>query len=190
MIRTFLALELPISVRETIVQTQKGLQCQLPSSSWTRPQALHITLKFLGDTPEDLIDILKLSVGEALKGMESFPITLEGVGVFPNSHAPRILWLGVSSGKIALENLATEIDKVVSPFGFPPERKPFHPHVTLARVKRNHKEFGQKLDQLKILQNPFKFGSMMVQSLTLFRSELQPTGSVYTCLWHLPFRED
>ena len=189
MLRTFLALELPVSVREAIILSQRKFQAQLPAASWTRPQALHVTLKFLGETPEDLIEILKLSVGETLKKISPFSVDLEGVGVFPTNQAPRILWVGVSTGKSGLQNLATEVEKAVLPFGFPLEKKPFHPHVTLARIKKNYTEFGQKLKQMQILQDSFKFGSIIVHSITLFRSELQPTGSIYTPLWELHFQQ-
>jgi len=189
MVRTFLAIELPSDVREAIVQQQRELQGQLPSASWVRSHGLHITLKFLGDTPDDQIEPIRDSVTLKLKDMRSFAIELYGFGVFPHSKAPRIFWTGVTSGNEQLLAVSNNIEDALNPLGFPKEGKPFHPHVTLARIKNDQKRFGQALHQKEILTHSMRFGSVPVEGVALVKSDLRPTGSVYTQLWEVPFQK-
>jgi len=189
MIRTFLAIALEESIRRVLVARQQEWCKRLPPASWIGSHALHITMKFLGDTPKEQIDVLRDAVAIGMKEVTSFPIRLQGVGVFPNVHAPRILWAGFSSGQELLCSVAERLDECLAPMGFPKEMKSFHPHVTMARIKRDNKAFGQALHQLRILNNSFQFESGRVEKITLYKSDLTPSGSVYTPLWEVPFPE-
>ena len=82
-----------------------------------------------------------------------------------------------------LMDLAKQIETEVKQLGFPPERKPFSPHLTLARIKKNQQIVGGAMEKANILDDPYIFGCLLVEKVTLFRSELRPTGSVYTKLW-------
>ena len=186
--RTFLALDLPTSVREALVREQQALQRQLPAASWVRTHAMHITVKFLGDTPEEQIEMIREAVSGKCKDLLSFVIELAGLGVFPDSKAPRTLWAGISSGQEQLLSLEKDIDEALVPIGFPAEHKPYHPHVTLARIKKDHRQFGLTLRQAEILTHMIKFGSVPVEKIRLYKSELKPGGSIYTPLWDVAFR--
>ena len=187
--RTFLAIDLPLDVRESIVKNQQELQGQLPAASWVRPHALHVTLKFLGDTPDDQIEAIRDSATLGLKEIMSFSIELQGFGVFPHCKAPRIFWIGITSGNEQILAVAANVDEALIPLGFPKEGKPFHPHVTLARIKKDHQRFGQALNQKEMLTRSMRFGPVIVERVTLFKSDLRPTGSVYTHIWDIPFQK-
>jgi len=185
-LRTFLAIDLPSDMHSTIAQKQDGLKRELPGVNWVKSGNLHVTLKFLGDTPESKIDELKRVVATALEGFSPFMITLKGFGVFPNTRAPRTMWTDINSERSALEDLALQVDASVISLGFPEEAKPFRPHLTLARIKKDHREVGQAIEKSGILADPFIFGQLLVEHVTLFKSDLRPTGSVYTKLWAVP----
>ena len=171
-----------------LVQDQGELKRTLPAASWVGTHALHVTVKFLGDTPEDQIEAIRDAIIRKLKSMMSFVIELQGFGVFPHSKAPRIFWMGITSGSEQLLSVANHIEEGLVPLGFPKEGKPFHPHVTLARIRKDHRGFGQALSQKEILTHSLKLGPIPVEKVTLFKSELRPTGSVYTHLWDVPFQ--
>ena len=120
---------------------------------------------------------------KAVKGIEPFAINLRGFGVFPDKRAPRTLWTGIEGDLEVLLDLTRKIEAEVNQLGFPPEGKPFRPHLTLARIKKNQRAAGEAIEKASMLADPFIFGSLLVEQVTLFKSELRPTGSVYTKLW-------
>ena len=182
-LRTFLAIDLPSCLLNSIVNKQRDLKQVFPSIDWVKSAKVHLTLKFLGDTPESKIPELQQVVAKAVKGIEPFVINLRGFGVFPHKRAPRTLWTGIEGDSEILLDLNRKIETEVSQLGFPPEGKPFHPHLTLARIKKNQRATGEAIEKASILADPFIFGSLLVEQVTLFKSELRPTGSVYTKLW-------
>ena len=185
-LRTFLAIDLPSCLLDSIVKKQRDLKQEFPSIAWVKSENVHLTLKFLGDTPESKIPELQQVVAKAVKGIEPFAINFRGFGVFPDKRAPRALWTGIEGNTDILVNLAKEIESKVKPLGFPPEGKPFRPHLTLARIKKNQRDLGQAIEKARVLADPFVFGRLLVEQVCLFESELRPTGSVYTKLWVIP----
>ena len=185
-LRTFLAIDLPSEMHKTIAQKQESLRRELPQINWVKSENLHITLKFLGDTPEGTIDELKQVVQQAVKNISPFVITVRGFGVFPDKRAPRTIWTGIDCEQSALEDLALQVESSVMSLGFPEEKKAFRPHLTLARIKKDNLAIGQAIQQSGILTDPFVFGRLLVEQVTLFKSDLRPTGSVYTKLWAVP----
>ena len=182
-LRTFLAIDLPSCLLNSIVNKQRDLKQVFPSIDWVKSAKVHLTLKFLGDTPESKIPELQQVVAKAVKGIEPFVINLRGFGVFPHKRAPRTLWTGIEGDSEILLDLNRKIETEVSQLGFPPEGKPFHPHLTLARIKKNQRIAGEAIEKASVLADPFIFGSLLVEQVTLFKSELRPTGSVYSKLW-------
>ena len=168
------------------MKKQQAMKPELPFITWGKSENLHLTLKFLGDTPESKIPELQQVVAKAVKGIEPFVINLRGFGVFPDKRAPRTLWTGIEGNTDILVNLAKEIESKVKSLGFPPEGKPFRPHLTLARIKKNQRVLGQAIEKARVLADPFVFGRLLVEQVCLFESELRPTGSVYTKLWVIP----
>jgi 2'-5' RNA ligase len=185
-VRTFLAIGLPADMHLAIGQKQNELKRKLPLINWVKTGNLHVTLKFLGDTPESKIDELEQVVAQAVKGLTPFGINVKGFGAFPNTRAPRSIWIGIEGDENALENLALQVEASVIDLGFPEESKPFRSHLTLARIKREHQEVGQAIEKAGILADPFLFGRVLVEQVTLFKSDLRPTGSVYSPLWVVP----
>ncbi len=181
--RTFLAIELPSCLLDSIVKKQQAMKPGLPFITWVKSANLHLTLKFIGDTPENKIPELQQAVAKTVTGIQPFVINLRGFGVFPDKLAPRTLWAGIEGDLEVLLDLTKMIETEVTQLGFPPEGKPFCPHLTLARIKKNQRAAGEAIEKASMLADPFIFGSLLVEQVTLFKSELRPTGSVYTKLW-------
>lgn len=185
-VRTFLAIGLPSDMHFAIGQMQNELKRKLPLINWVKSGNLHVTLKFLGDTPESKIDELEQVVAQAVRGLTPFGLNVKGFGAFPNPQAPRSIWIGIEGDENALANLVLQVEASVIALGFPKEVKPFRPHLTLARIKREHQEVGQAIEKAGVLADPFLFGRVLVEQVTLFKSDLRPTGSVYSPLWAVP----
>ncbi len=199
MIRTFLAVELPASLKQALAQVQADVRNrvsqELPPAmriQWVRPDSIHLTVKFLGDIPEDHVAALQTVVGDALRSLPPFSIDVAGLGLFPDLRAPRVLWLGLSSPSregsptTALFHLAATVEHCVEGLGYPPESRPFNPHLTLARIKEGAKEVGRALARIGLLGGDVQPGHLDVRTVALMQSELRPSGSVYTKLWEVP----
>jgi 2'-5' RNA ligase len=142
------------------------------------PEDLHLTLKFLGDTRwEQTADVAR-RVKSAAGSQKRFSLKLSGVGAFPSADRPNVLWVGAESGGV-LEQLAGDLDQQLTEVGFLPEARAFHPHVTLARVKASAppglSEWIQRLGTQE-------FGTVDIEQIELFQSELRDKGPRYTSL--------
>ncbi len=122
---------------------------------------------------------------QAVSNISPFVIELNGFGVFPDNRLPRVLWIGIDGALDDLATLAECVGCAVVPLGFPQEDRPFRPHLTVARVKRDHREVGRALDTLGVFTAPFLCGQLPVERVTLFKSDLRPSGAVYTKLWDI-----
>jgi len=140
---------------------------------------IHITLKFLGDTEETLIDEIEKIMTNAAKAISSFNIQLKGSGVFPNNTYIKIVWLGIKNGEPIAE-MAQRIDDQTSKIGFEKEKRGFSPHLTIARVKtaRNKDKLLQVLEKYRDVE----FADIKVEAVKLKKSELTPNGPIYTDL--------
>lgn len=181
--RTFLAIDLPSSLQSAIGQNIRTVKRELPGLSWSKPENLHINLKFLGETTESQVDQIRQVVGPAISHVSPFTLEINGFGVFPDDRVPRVLWIGLGGALDSLASLAECVGRAVVPLGFPQEYRPFRPHLTVARVKKDHREVGRVLGTLGVLTDPFPCGPLPVERVTLFKSDLRPTGPVYTKLW-------
>jgi 2'-5' RNA ligase len=198
MIRTFLAVELSDDLRNQIRLVQQDLRQRLGCESskdiritWTQPPSIHLTIKFLGDTNEDLIEPLRLAIEQAIVGHEAIQIPIERLGLFPRLQQPRVFWVGPSEqweqGNDArrLTELHHAVENCGQSFDFASEGRPWSPHLTLARVKEGERRVGQALAKSGVLDRPMAVGLLPVESVVLMKSELRPTGSVYTKLWEI-----
>jgi len=141
----------------------------------TRAEQFHLTLKFLGDTPPEQIDAIR-ETGLATVRETAPPAICRGLGVFPPRGRPNVLWLGLT-GAEALIALAARLDSAMQTLGYAPERRAFHPHLTLARFKLAPPRPMQRwIDE----RRDADFGSLPVRELVLYRSQLTPAGSIYT----------
>jgi RNA 2',3'-cyclic 3'-phosphodiesterase len=200
-IRAFLAVELSQELRAELATVQQELKHRIEPEmkrdmriSWAQPASIHLTLKFLGDTDEQVIDPLRATIEQVIGSQIAVNVPLERLGAFPHPETPRVLWVGPSENweKGAEAKRAAEIhgaiEQACEGFSFLRETKPFSPHLTLARIKVGERQVGVALAKGGVLDRPLSLGSLAVESLMLMKSELKPTGSVYTKLWEVRLR--
>ena len=198
MIRAFLAVELSQELRAELATVQQELKRKIEPEmkrnmriSWAQPASIHLTIKFLGDMDEQVIDPLLVAVEQAIGNQTAVNVPLERLGAFPRPHSPRVLWIGpsekwergVEATRIA--EIHGAIEQACEGVGFLRETKPFSPHLTLARIRVGERHVGIALTQSGVLDRPISSGSLAVESVVLMKSELRPTGSVYTKLWEV-----
>ena len=187
-IRAFLAIDLNPSIRKALDQFQDQVDPIL-SIKWVVPSSIHLTVKFLGDIQEEQVPVLQEALREVVKETSSFLLTIKGLGGFPSLQKPRILWVGVSGEVDHLELLVACVESALSPLGFAQEDRPFHPHLTLSRIKSNSREIGRLLESSDLLKKECVFGDLTVDRLCLFQSQLTPNGAIYSKLWELSLGE-
>jgi 2'-5' RNA ligase len=185
--RLFVAAELPPDVKAELVTAQERLRRGLPSGpgaapiTWVAPAAMHLTLRFLGETSVARIPELGTVLGAALAHHAPMDLRLAGAGAFPNERRPSVVWAGVEGAVAALARAQADVEAAIANLGFAPESRPFRVHLTLGRVRR---EAGQQLVQrlgaaIRALP-PLKSTPWTVERVALFRSELRREGPIYT----------
>jgi 2'-5' RNA ligase len=182
--RLFVAIEIAPEIRERLAALISEFQPKVANAAWVRPEGLHITLKFLGNVPDEKCSRIE----DALQTIKAAPFSLSiaNIGVFPNPRSPRVLWAGIDSGP-ELAALAVKIEDALNPLGFERERRDFSPHVTLARFKNGKGK--PKLDALLSEQTSMGegahihgFGTMAATHFHLYESKLSPQGARYSKL--------
>ncbi len=172
-LRTFLGVRIAASPAvEALLRAMRPLGRGL---SLTTVDKLHLTLKFLGDTPESQLPDILREMTAAAATVGAHTVSLTGLGAFPNAQRPHVVWIGISPADV-LERLAGELDRRLEPLGFAPEARPFHPHLTVARI-RDVSVPG--LRELLIAESSTVFGEASMARLELFESRLGPLGSSY-----------
>lgn len=180
--RAFLAVELPEPVRAGIVEFVAGRRAAAPGWRWVAPSSYHVTLRFLGDVEPRFVERAGPEWLRALAEIPAVPFELHGLGVFPSRRAPRVLWLGVREAPPGggLDAVFAAIESVCAALGSPPEGKPFHPHVTLARARREARPEAPAGGE------DVRWGPLVASEAVLFRSELLPQGARHTPLARYP----
>ena len=161
-----------------------------PQINWTRSEGFHLTLKFLGNVGEDRISEIVHAIRGVTETFLFFVVSVGDVGVFPDTRSPRVIWIGVKSVGDDLVRLQGGIEKVLGPLGFPPEDRPFHPHLTLGRIKSDDRRSGLRFDNAALAQwlvenQKRDCGRFAAKEVLLMRSDLQAGGAVYTPLARL-----
>jgi len=195
-IRAFLAVELSHALRAGLTAVQQELKQRIEPEmkrdtriSWVKPASLHLTMKFIGDMDEQAIDPLRAALERAIGSRSAVNVPLERVGAFPRPQSPRVLWVGPSEpweqGPDAkrIAEIHGAIEQACESVGFLREVKPFSPHLTVARIKAGERHVGAALTKGGMLDLSLSLVSLAVESVALMKSELKPTGSVYTRLW-------
>jgi 2'-5' RNA ligase len=183
-IRTFIAIHLPVTLQDKIGQVVHQLdQPKTSAVRWVPVRNIHLTLKFLGDVSPANLNILKEVLFAEVARHRSFEISIGGLGSFPGPQRPRVIWVGVHAPPSMLR-LQHAIENEAKKLGYPPEERPFSPHLTLGRVASNAspqevQQIARRLESIKVGE----LGTIEVESVQLFRSDLQPGGSVYTQLY-------
>ncbi len=192
-LRTFIAIELDEPLRIALRTVQEKLKRQIPAGSvrWVAPEGIHLTLKFLGDTPRGRVPEIEAALQAACADYTPFEFSVEGRGCFPNFRRPRVIWVAVRDRGQALGRLQRSIEQRVAPLGWPAEERGFSPHLTLGRVSKTANgqmaaAVGQAVERSVIEQ----IGSQRVTAISLMQSDLRPSGAVYTRLLHIPLAQE
>ena len=177
--RVFCAIEIPENIRQRISRHAQQLHEALPDvqASWTKPDNIHLTLKFFGNISQQQVLKASEAAARAVDGLGSFTIQVEGAGSFPPRGPAKVLWMGISDPISKLVQLQQTFESECEQEGFPKEARAFHPHLTVARLRttRGARALAEQHKQLG-----FAGGMVSVSSLILFRSELSSKGSTYT----------
>jgi len=185
-IRCFIAVELDEGIRRGLAKLQSRLGRALGSNEsmikWVRPQNIHLTLKFLGEVDDHFLPDICAAVSEAAQTFAPFDFEVGNCGCFGSAGSARVLWVGIAGGNENLAALAQAVDDNLGVLDFPPERRKFSAHLTLARI-RNVK-IGRAVRAVVDDLAPFSLGSQNVTELTVFQSELSRSGPTYTALHH------
>ena len=187
-IRTFIAIEIPSRIRDRIGRLQERLRAVDSQASWVKPANIHLTLKFLGDISRDRIESAVSGVERACAKAAPFELEANGCGYFPSTRNPRVLWVGSRCDETnGLLGLHAGIEFELFRAGFAKEKKPFSPHLTIARLRspRNAREVAEQLQRIGF--DPERF---TVSEVIVMKSELNPSGSIYTPLAKIALKND
>lgn len=175
--RLFVAVELPASVRRALGELVRDLERSRADVKWVEEENFHLTLKFLGEVDEARLPEVKEALARVARGAKPFSFEAAGTGAFPSPGRPRVLWVGVGRGAEELGSLAARVDAELARVGFPPEGRPFSPHLTLGRV-RSHRGMSDLAGALARACFPAR--EVPVEEIVLFQSILGRGGPVYT----------
>ena len=177
-IRSFIAIDIDEpELLKRVLEIQRQVIATGARMKPVEPENLHITIRFLGEITRGMVEEVKrLLAGLRFK---PFTIVIKGLGAFPNTRRPRVIWLGVSEGADQIERLYREIEQGLRRLGFPAEREQFVPHLTLARIKAPNAALVRLLDELKEVE----VGAMTVRAVRLKKSTLTSRGPIYETLF-------
>ena len=185
-VRSFIAIPIDKRIQQTLKAIQDDLRKTGADVKWVDPQAIHLTLKFLGEVSLPQIETVKRILADGLNQVHAFDCEVAGLGAFPNMNNPRIIWTGFKKGGEEMKSLAFLLETQLQSAGFPPEEREFHPHITLGRLRSDHNQFAL----IKLLKNypaPLDF-NQHVDKIILFKSTLNSSGPIYETLQEFPLK--
>jgi 2'-5' RNA ligase len=191
MFRAFIAIKLSDELKGHIGELQAELKRRafgLDGLGWVRLEGIHLTLRFLGDIAEERVAALGALLRDVAAEVKPFALDARGVGAFPDPRAPRVIWLGLQGTPESMESLRrmqARVEAGVAGLGFSRESRAFTAHLTLARVR--DRKSGAALAKVLEANQDRAVGSFLAMSVGLIKSELRPTGAVYTTLVEVPF---
>lgn len=179
-LRLFIAIELSSETQEQLSQIQKQLKSSGADVKWVKPENIHLTLKFLGETKVSLVEDIKNVIREAAEQFEKFEFHLNELGAFPKITSPRAIWVNAFEPTGIIGKIVLMLEEKLEKLGFTKTTRGFTPHITIGRVKSSDGRINlvEKLRQAKISQPQ----SQKVDKLTLFKSTLTPSGPIYEVL--------
>ena len=186
--RVFCAIEISEPVRQTVLQHIASLKEAVPDAiaSWSRDANLHLTLKFLGEIPQTFVPDISSAASRAVADLAPFSVSLEQTGIFPTHGQPRVLWIGINDSSKKLSELHARLEEESANAGFAKDSRPFHPHLTVARLRqpRHARTLAATHRELE-----FEPAEIAVAELLVIRSELSSDGSKYTVVSRHPLGE-
>jgi len=190
LLRTFIAVEIPPHVQKKIQQETEPLRKAIGASlvRWVPVPNIHLTLKFLGDVSPASVDILSQMLRTEADSYPAFDMHISEVGSFPSLRRPRVLYIGIQA-PAELETLYRGIESACARLGYESETRDFSPHLTLGRVKQDASALDQQKIRHALAETKIdSLGTARVNSVHLYKSDLKPTGSVYTQIFSAPLK--
>jgi 2'-5' RNA ligase len=180
-IRSFLAFELPLEIKTVVTRVSQELKKSSLNAKWVKSGNVHLTVVFMGDVEMSEIPEIKEEVGKVCLTYGAFDISLKGVGCFPHTRKPRIVWVGLDGDLERMSLFRDALQERLIPFGIKGDKRRFKPHLTLGRFRKPKRTNSEELELLS------RYGDMTspvcsLTELTLFKSELKPDGARYTRL--------
>jgi len=180
--RAFIAAELPEELRNQLAREQSRFRAAARDARWTRPDGIHLTLKFLGEISDEQVEQVRKALKE-IKPFEPVTVRAKGFGFFPDARRPRVFWAGLDAPP-ELAQLAARVESALTPLGFAPEDRAFSPHLTLARFKVPRPQ--PKLQALLAGQDDVILGDFEVSEFFLWESKLSPQRAEYRKVARFP----
>lgn len=190
-VRSFVAIDLTGPVRESLGKQISRLAAIIPPGTvrWVRPEAIHLTLKFLGEVSQDSLGQIRELLELAASRRSPFAFQLRGLGCFPDNRKPRVLWVGVKEESGSLAGLQEALEAGFERLGYRREGRPFSPHLTLGRVREGAAIAAARAAGESVERSPTEdYGDIRVDAIYLMRSDLRPTGAVYSRMAEIPLR--
>jgi len=184
-IRAFIAIPLPAPLLEKISAVQRQLEKRVSPHSvrWVHVEGIHLTLKFLGDTPTDKLPAIRQVLAAVARLAPACTFAVGGLGCFPNPRRPHVVWVGVHEPSGRLVALQDSIEEVLAPLGYAPEERGFTPHLTLGRVQqRASSGDAARIGEVVASTQVERLAEVSADHFALIRSVLKPTGAEYIVL--------
>ena len=181
-VRAFLAVHVDEAIHAALARLRDELAAIRSDVRWVRNEGLHATLKFLGSVPAEQLEQIRGTLAAVGVQHALCDVRVAGMGVFPSMRRPRVVWVGMHGD--ALTPLARAVEDAVAPFGFAPERRPFHAHITLGRV--NGPRGWPRVEEALKAHWSDDLGICTIDEIVAYRSDLRSGGAVYTKLWSIP----
>jgi 2'-5' RNA ligase len=183
-VRLFIAVNVPPQVRREAWEAASALRQRRYPVKWVAPESLHVTVKFLGEVDDERAEQVVEALERAAAGAKPFPLLISGFGAFPSLRHPRVVWVGCDAAP-PLELLQHRVECEMAEIGFPLEGRPFHPHITLGRARRDARKpdfagFGVEVERLDYAVE------ITVESVDLMASTLTPSGAKYAVRHAVP----
>jgi RNA 2',3'-cyclic 3'-phosphodiesterase len=182
--RTFIALPASTDIQQQMASVQSKLKTTQADVKWELQNKFHITLNFLGNIEQSDIESLSLALAEIAGKFPAFEIKYDSLGAFPNFHSPRVIWIGTEFNQILLD-VQSCVGQLCSDLGFQKEERAFHAHITLGRVKGT-RNLARLTEAIKTIT--FESMQSRCSELLLMKSDLRPSGSIYTILKSFPLQ--
>ena len=183
-----MAVDVSAEVREAVAAAQAELRAAAGRADvrWADVMQLHLTLQFLGNVPDERVQDIVDAIARASAGTGSLALEARGLGGFPSTRRPRVVWAGVGGDVARLARLAASIGAALGPCGYPAEARAFHAHVTLGRV-RSPRGLGRLVRGIEAAADE-PLGAWTATEVVLYQSRLRPTGALYEAVARLPLR--
>lgn len=187
--RAFIAFEIPREIQQAIYKTTSPLRAELGRCvRWTPPENIHLTLKFLGEIPPAQVDALTSALRVQADSVPAFNVEVGGLGSFPDGKRARILWIGIQA-PAEIQTLHRGIESACARLGYESESRGLSPHLTIGRVRQDATPAdAQKIRRALEAATIDSLGAVRVDSVHLFKSDLQRSGAVYTKIFSAPLK--